>query len=199
MKDGSGDLLEPREDVPSGGSVLACHAPRAKLTGREEEVDVVRSNVVLSHSDDGAVERRLTVVVRRVLADVARQLSDLDLALQLLLEAGVEHLALRGLEAVHDVRDRAVVVVLAEKHELAVDEVGVVDAVRLRLAVVEVRVLLDGVEPLFAVLDLALREGHVNEAGARGDRSIVLLHVIKVAGHDVGAQLVEVNLVDVEV
>jgi len=51
-----------------------------------------------------------------------------------------------------------------EEHELPVDEVGVADAGVLGPAVVEEGVLLDAVEPALAVIDLALGEGHVDEA-----------------------------------
>ena len=88
------------EDVPRRRRVLAAEQARAELARRVEERVVVRSDVGLRHPDDRAGERRLAVVVRRVLGDVPRELRHLDLVLDdrlAALEARVQDLALPGL------------------------------------------------------------------------------------------------------
>lgn len=163
------------------------------------ECTYVASLVALGHTNDCPVERHVAVVIRAVLPDVTRELRNLDFRLELLLEASVQHLALGRLEPVEDVGDGSAVVVLGEEDELPVDEVRVVHSVVLRVAVVQECILLDVVEPPLPVLDLTLGEGHVDKAGACGDDAIVVCEVfhIVVAAEYVGAELVEVNFVNV--
>lgn len=59
VEERAGDLLEPREDVSSGGRILATHDARTELAGGVEEVDVVAAHEVLRHAHDGAVQARL--------------------------------------------------------------------------------------------------------------------------------------------
>lgn len=111
-----------------------------ELTVRIERVEVVAADKFLRETDDGHVETHVTVVVRRVLCDVSRELSDLDhasasptsmgagradldLRLELALEAREEHLALSGLEAIDDRGNGSDVVRHREEDELLVDEV----------------------------------------------------------------------------
>lgn len=86
------------EDVTRARGVLASLQARAELAVGHEQVDVVAAHEVLRHVDDGARERDLAVVVGRVLRHVARQLSNLDLALEVALEARKQNLALAGLQ-----------------------------------------------------------------------------------------------------
>jgi hypothetical protein len=116
--------------------ILSTHTTSTKLTRRVEEVQVVGATVRLSHADDGSVERHVTVMVSRVLSNVSSELSHLDLGLEFLLEAGVEHLALGRFESIHDVRNRTHIVVLREENELSVDELRVIDSVPLSSTIV---------------------------------------------------------------
>ena len=136
---------------------------RAELARRVEERDVVRADEGLRHADDGAGERGLAVVVRRVLRDVARELRDLDLVLDhrlAALEAREEDLALAGLEAVDHRRDRAHVVGLAELHEVRVDELR--DRHVLLVRVDEGLGVEVSIQPLLAVARTVLTEGQVH-------------------------------------
>lgn len=92
-------------------------------------------------------------------------------------------------------------IVLAEEDELAVDEVGVVDAFALGLRVIEEGILVDAAQPLLPFIGLLFRESQVYEtsAGGRPSGLIFFVHVIDVTTDDIGSQLIEVDLVDVEV
>lgn len=74
---------EAREDVTRAGAVLAALQARAELAARVEEVDVVGADVVLREAHDGGLQARLAVVVRRVLAHVARELRHLHVRTRL--------------------------------------------------------------------------------------------------------------------
>ena len=67
----------PIQATPRRRRVLAALQPRAELAAREEQVDVVRADEVLREADDRLLQRRLAVVVRAVLGDVAGELRDL--------------------------------------------------------------------------------------------------------------------------
>ena len=71
MEDSSSNLFEPSKNVTSGGMILSTHAPRSKLAAGEEEVHVVRPTVRLSHTNDGTIERHVSMVVCRMLSDVS--------------------------------------------------------------------------------------------------------------------------------
>lgn len=77
MEDTPRDLRNVCKDVTSAGRVLAALQPRTELSVRVEDVQVVRADKVLRQADDRALQRDVAVVVRRVLGDVPRQLSDL--------------------------------------------------------------------------------------------------------------------------
>lgn len=65
---------------PSQHTILTClatHEAGPELTPRREKVEVVAAGVVLRHGGDGAVKRRLAVVVSRVLRHIPRQLDHL--------------------------------------------------------------------------------------------------------------------------
>ena len=87
VEDRARHVLEPSENVTGRRGVLATLQPSTELARREEQVHVVRPRVVLGHGDDSAVEAHLAMVVRRVLRHVTGQLGDLDLVLELALEA----------------------------------------------------------------------------------------------------------------
>lgn len=65
------------------------------------------------------------MVVGRVLRHVAGELGDLDLILELSLEAGEEHLPLPGLQAVTELRNGPGAIREREEDQLLVDEVQV--------------------------------------------------------------------------
>ena len=111
------------------------------------------------------------------------------------------HLALTRFEPVEQMGDRADVVGLGEEDELPVDEVGVVDPVLLRLPVVQECALLDAVEPTLPILDLALAERHLDEAGPCVDEvgRLLFVHFIVKTDHMISANLIEVDLVYVKV
>lgn len=100
---------------------------------RHEQIDVVRSDKVLRQANDGAHERRFAVVVSRVLADRSGQLSDLHFLLIVTLDAREHDLTLTRLETVDQRRDGALVVQVAEQHQLLVDEIAVIDMHRILL------------------------------------------------------------------
>mmetsp|Transcript_73240 Transcript_73240/g.212108 ORF Transcript_73240/g.212108 Transcript_73240/m.212108 type:complete len:253 (+) Transcript_73240:2152-2910(+) len=172
---------EPRVDVAGSGMVLAALQPSAELAGGKEEVDVVRADKVLGQVDDRILQRRLAVMICGVLGDVADELGDLDVVLQLLLEGAVQHLALRGLEAVHDRRHGAGRVVLGELNELLVHEVVICQVV---LGVVDVHTVLVGVDPVLAVVSPLFVEGEINGLSILVvvplERQLVVLDVLEV-------------------
>jgi hypothetical protein len=59
------------EDVTRARRVSTTHEACTELPRREQQVDVVAAHEVLGHPDDGTHERRLAVVVLRVLRHVA--------------------------------------------------------------------------------------------------------------------------------
>ena len=155
----------------------------------------------MRHVDNGALQRLLAVVVGRVLGNVARQLGDLDFVFgQFALQAAKQHLALRRLEAVQQIGNGAVVVVLGKENVLAVDEFRVLQAVLRHFRVVQVNVFGAVEEPLLAVLDAVLAEDHVNEIRARFRHVGSKFHrVFIVRLDDILGQLAKGDLVRVEV
>ena len=159
-EDGAADGRQSSEDVTGRRVVLAALEAGTELTGGHQEVDVVGSDEILRETDDGGNQGSLTVVVRGVLGDVTAELGHLDVRLELALEAREEHLALRGLEAVHDAGNGAQEICAGEEDKLLVDEIVVLDVVR---GHVEEGAGLVVREPLLAILDALLAERHVDE------------------------------------
>mmetsp|Transcript_30710 Transcript_30710/g.64371 ORF Transcript_30710/g.64371 Transcript_30710/m.64371 type:complete len:251 (-) Transcript_30710:1669-2421(-) len=181
--------------------ILSTHTPCTKLTARVKKINIVTAGVTLRHADDCSLKAHVTMMVGRVLSNVTCKLGNLDFSLQLLLEASIQHLALRWLEAVKDVRNGSNVVILGEENELPIDEVTVVDSLVLCLAVVQEGVFLNAVEPVLPILHLALGESHINEASSRRD-DIVRYHFIVhevIVGDDISTQVVEMYFVDAKV
>jgi len=80
------------------------------------------------------------MMIGRVLCDVPTQLSDLDLTLELALEAGKQNLPLPWLETVAEARDGSGAISDRELDELLVDEILVSESL-LRM----VHIVVDGV------------------------------------------------------
>lgn len=114
--------LEIGVNVARARRILAALKTGTKLSLRNEPRKIVAAHEVLRHTDDRLIERRLTVVVTRMLADLARELSHTDLRREIALERSLQNLPLRGLETVHDGRDRALEIVVGEVDEILVDE-----------------------------------------------------------------------------
>jgi hypothetical protein len=72
------DLRNVGEDVPRAGSVFSTLKTRTELTVRVEDVEVVGSDEGLGETDDGSLERGVTVMVGGVLGDVSGELTDLQ-------------------------------------------------------------------------------------------------------------------------
>ena len=72
------DRREPCVQVARRGGVVAADGTRAKLADRLQKRHVVRADVILHHVDDGLLQRRLAVVVRRLLGGERRQLCTLS-------------------------------------------------------------------------------------------------------------------------
>mmetsp|Transcript_32833 Transcript_32833/g.88944 ORF Transcript_32833/g.88944 Transcript_32833/m.88944 type:complete len:342 (-) Transcript_32833:813-1838(-) len=159
MEDCTCGRLQARVDVARGGVVLAALQSRAKLPGWHQQVQIVGPNKVLRKVDDGVLQRRLAVVVGRLLGDVPNKLGNLDVVLQLLLERAVDNLPLGGFEAIDHRGDRARDVVLGKLHELLVDEVRVADGA---LRVVHKGAVLVAVDPLLPVISPFLVERQVD-------------------------------------
>ena len=92
-------------DITGRRCVLTTLDARPKLSLRNQPRDVVGPHEVLSHTDDGLVQRRLTVVVARVLRYVSCKLCNADLLCQVTLERCIQDLTLRRLQTVHHVWD----------------------------------------------------------------------------------------------
>jgi hypothetical protein len=167
-EDVPGELAHLGVDVPGGGGLLAAHVPGAELSDGHEQVDVVGADEVLGHVDDGGLERGLAVVVHGVLGDVAGELRDLELELEVPLEAGEEDLPLAGLEPVAQRGDAPEVVRVREVDQLLVDEVLVAQPLHV-VVHGQVRVVVR--EPPFSQVRLLLVEAQV-------DRLVVLLVVV---------------------
>lgn len=115
-------------------------------------------------------------------------LRDFDVRLEVALEAGEEHLALGGLQAVHQAGDGAHVVRHGKEDELLADEVRHQHAVRL---VVHVRARDEAFEPLLAVVGALLGEGEIYQVPAHVACDA---RVIQGEGQAVAAQVGEVLL-----
>mmetsp|Transcript_19270 Transcript_19270/g.48231 ORF Transcript_19270/g.48231 Transcript_19270/m.48231 type:complete len:400 (-) Transcript_19270:1310-2509(-) len=157
----SSNCRQIREDVPRRSGVFSSLQPSTELAARDQQIDVVGPDKVLSQPDNRSHQRHFSVVVRRVLRNVACELRHFHLRLELPLEAAEEHLPLTGLEAVHDAGNGALVVGHGEENELLVDEVGIRQLVA---HVVEVRARNKVGEPVLSVADLGLGERHRDQS-----------------------------------
>ena len=61
------DALQIGEDVSRRSGILTAHQPRTKLPIWHKQIDVIRSDKVLSHAHNRATERCLAVVVSGML------------------------------------------------------------------------------------------------------------------------------------
>ena len=168
-------------NVPWTCRILASQAPRPEHTVGPEQIHVVGTYEVLGHPDNRSLQARLSVVVRRILTDVPRQLRDLDLGGQIPLEARKQNLALTGLESVHHARNGALDIVHGEVNQVPVDEIRIRHRC-FRLSHFEriVRVVLT--QPSLSVIGSFLVECKVQAVIALGVFEIVLdqVHVLKV-------------------
>ena len=96
------------------------------------------------------------MVVSRMLSNVSAQLSDFDFSLELSLEARKEHLSLRWLESVEDVRNGTNVVTLRKENKLTIDKLGIRNAVLAGFGVIQVRILLQTIQPNLSFWDAFL-------------------------------------------
>mmetsp|Transcript_10187 Transcript_10187/g.28817 ORF Transcript_10187/g.28817 Transcript_10187/m.28817 type:complete len:406 (-) Transcript_10187:349-1566(-) len=151
---------EPGVNVPWGGAILATLQPGSELPRWEQQVHVVGPNVVLGQANNGAGKTLLSVVVRRVLRDVSRELGDLDVGLEVALEPTVHDLPLAGLEAIEDTRNGPLQISPGEQDQFLVDEVLVRD---LRAVVVQESPWLERVQPPLPVIHVLLREHHLDQ------------------------------------
>lgn len=165
--------LELGVDVAGTRRILAALKTGAKLSLRNEPRQVVAAHEILCHADDRLVKRRLTVVVTRVLTDVARELSDTDLGSEITLERSLQNLPLRGLESVHDGRNAALEIVVGEVDEILVDELFVGE--RLTRRNHRLRVL--PTKPLLAVIRTRLVKCQVD--GGIAFRSVGERHLLE--------------------
>ena len=156
----SADFVQTGEDVTRAGVILATLQTCTELAARHEQVDIVGTDEILSQVDDGHRERSFTVMVRGVLGDVAAELRDFNVRLELTLEAREENLALRRLEAVDHARDGTHQVSSGEQNELFVDEFVVSNGIASH---VQEGTRFIGGEPRFTIVDALLAEGHVNQ------------------------------------
>mmetsp|Transcript_18977 Transcript_18977/g.13770 ORF Transcript_18977/g.13770 Transcript_18977/m.13770 type:complete len:201 (-) Transcript_18977:715-1317(-) len=123
MEEVPGHIVEHGEDVTRTcrffSSLISC----TELTVGHEQVHVIRANIVLGHSDNGGAEGLLSMVIRRVLSHIPRQLRHFNLVFEFPLEAGEEDLALARFESVAERGDGAGTVGDGEEDQLFVDEV----------------------------------------------------------------------------
>jgi hypothetical protein len=86
--------------IAAAPDLLATCKARTKLSRRLKQVEIISAHKILGQIYDGPLKAGLTVVVGRLFCHVARKLSHLHVAHQVLLETRVDNLALRRLEAI---------------------------------------------------------------------------------------------------
>ena len=145
-------------DITGRCCVLTTLDAGAELPLRNQPRDIVGTHEVLSHTDDGLIQRSLAVVVSSVLGHVSCKLGHSDLLSQITLEGCIEDLALRGLETIHYARDRALQIVVAEMDQVLVNKVIVRQLVASRNQGRPIVAL----EPFLAVIGSLLVEGQIN-------------------------------------
>ena len=97
-------------NVSCRGMVFASFESGTEHSVWSEQVDVVGTDEVLSHSNDGLGQGHFSMVVGRVLCDVTRKLCHLQFFLQISLETSVQDLPLSRLQSVDNVRNRPLIV-----------------------------------------------------------------------------------------
>ena len=107
-----------------------------------------------------------------MLGDVACELGHTNLLRQVPLEGGKQNLTLRGLESVHDRRNRPLQIVVAEVNQVLVNKVRIRNSIARRDECSVVVAL----EPLLAVVCTLLVEGQINRRIC--SRVILKLHCI---------------------
>ena len=162
-------------DITGRRRILTALNAGTELSLRNQPRDIVGSHEVLRHSHDGLIQRRLTVVVPRVLRHVSCELGHANLLGQIPLERCIQNLPLRRLQSVHHIRNRPLEIVVAEVNQILVHELIVLDHVsRRNQSRVVVRL-----EPGLAVIGTLLVERQINRR--IGLRRVVELHCIHLA------------------
>ena len=162
-------------DITGRRRILTALNASTELSLRNQPRNVVRTHEVLRHAHDGLVQRRLAVVVARVLRDVSCELRNANLLGQIPLECRIQDLALGRLESVHHIRNRTLQIVVAEVNQILVYELIILHHVPRR----NQRRVVVGLEPGLAVIGTLLVERQINRR--IGLRSVVELHCIHLA------------------
>lgn len=115
--------------------IFTAHVARSVLTIRQQEVHIVRPDVILSEVDDSHGQRGFTVVVRCDFRNITDELSDFDLFLELAFEATPDNLSLTWFETIRYRWYRSDVVGHREQDELFVDEIRERDLVNVVIKV----------------------------------------------------------------
>eukprot|EP00976_Prorocentrum_cordatum_P013329 265988-Prorocentrum_minimum.AAC.15 len=112
------------EDVTRARRVFTPHEARTELAFRREQTDVVpAADERLREVHDGAHQALFAVMVQGFGGHVSAELRDLDFLVTAPLASGVDDLPLTRLESVHEMWNRAHVVVPGELDELLVHKV----------------------------------------------------------------------------
>ncbi len=154
------DLGQSSEDVSSRRGIFTTEQSRTELTPWIKQIDVVATDKVLCETDNGHVERSVTVVVGGLTHNATDQLVDLHFRVALALEHDVNDLSLTRLETIDDGRNGTNVVGHREEDELFVDEVGIGNLVDV---VVKVGAWTELAKPLLTVISLLLVEGKIDQ------------------------------------
>jgi hypothetical protein len=110
------------------------------------------------------------MVIGRVLSHIARELCDLDLALELSLETGKEDLSLPRLQPITEAWDRAGAVSDTELNELFVHKVPISEELVLMVHIVVHRVGCEPVLPLIRQLLIKCKFNHI---------IVLLIHILE--------------------
>jgi len=81
--------------------VLTTLQSGTKLSRRDEQVDVVRTNEVLRHSDNGPLQGGFTMVIGTVFSNISGELSNLDVRPKISFKGRIEDLPLARFQAIH--------------------------------------------------------------------------------------------------
>jgi len=75
---------------------MTVNIPCTKLPARIEKWNIIGTRKVLCHVDNRTVQRCFAVMVGRLLSNIARQLGDFQLAVELAFETSVQNLEMGG-------------------------------------------------------------------------------------------------------